>query len=317
MTGKIFKNSPPFAASRGDIRDLDVIIATLPLIAWAVFMNGQYAMLFITIGVISSVVFELVAEILLYKNIGNDIVNAILTGLLVSLSVSPDSPVWLPVVGCAAAIFVAKYQLVVFAKYGSLFSPAALGMLVCGLYPENKNLFVEGLRNALYPDDGMLNVFLGNTEGALGAVSGMLVTVAAIYLICRKALSLKTVIAGLVAMGGLAISVVPQWTTFSDNMIYQVIGGGFLFYLVFAAGDRMGAPVTGMGKLIYGAGFAALVFLFRFYTNLPVPEAFGVVIMNILTPFIDLYTRQSPFGGSVRTSKKQEEIPDKPVKNTK
>ena len=183
MTKNSCINHPPFAANRGDIRDLDVLVALVPIVAWAVFMFGWGTMLYVTIGVASSIVFELAAEICIYKAIGKDILNAVLIGLLISLSVSLEAPVWLPVLGSAVGIFVAKYQFVALAEYGSLFSPAALGMVVCGLYPENKYVFVDDLRNALYPEDGMLNVFLGNTEGALGTVSAMLIAVAAVYLV--------------------------------------------------------------------------------------------------------------------------------------
>ena len=314
MTKKEYVVCPPYASSRGDIRDLDVLVALVPIVAWAVFMFGWSSMLFVAVGVASSVVFEMVVELFLFKKIGYGVVNAALTGLLISLSVSPNAPVWLPVLGSAVAIFVAKYQFVVLAEYGSFFSPAALGMLICGVYPENEHAFVDGLRNALYPEGGMLNVFLGNTEGALGTVSALLLAFAAIYLLLRGALSFKTVLSALVVMSAMSLMIVPAWTTFSDNMIYQIIGGGFLFYLVFAAGDRMGSPVTEMGKLVYGAGFAALVFVFRFYTGLPACEAMSAVIMSILTPVIDLYTRQSPFGGVVRTAKPENDTPAKSKK---
>ncbi len=314
MTKNSYMNHPPFAASRGDIRDLDVLVALVPVVGWAVFMFGWGSMLYVAIGIASSVLFEIIAELCLYKRLGMDILNAALIGLLISLSVSPEAPVWLPVLGSAVGIFVAKYQFIVLAEYGSFFSPVALGMVVCGVYPENKHVFVDDLRNALYPEDGMLNVFLGNTEGALGTVSAMLLAAAAVYLMCRKALSFKTVIAALVVMSALSLTIVPAWTTFSDNMIYQVIGGGFLFYLVFAAGDRIGSPLTEMGKLIYGAGFAALVFFLRLYTSVPACEAISVIIMNLLTPLLDAYTRQSPFGGVMREAKTQSKTPDESKK---
>lgn len=303
MIEKNYKKYPPFAACREDTRDLDVLVATIPLVIWAFVVFGVDSLLFISLGVLSSVVFELVAEFCLYKTIGKDLVNAVLIGLLISLSVSPEAPVWLPVIGSAVGIFAAKYQFLVLAQYGSLFSPVALGILVCAVYPENKNVFVDAVRGASYPEEGMLNVFLGNTEGALGTVSAMLVILAAVYLICRKVLSIKTITASVFVMIVLSITFVPQWATFTDNVVYQIIGGGFLFYLVFALCDRIGSPLTEIGKLIYGALFAALVFVLRFYTELPACEAISVVIMNIFTPVIDTFTRQSPFGGAVRKAK--------------
>lgn len=294
------KKYPPFAFCRENMRDLDLLVAAIPLVIWSLFVFGVDSLLFMILGVLSSVVFELVAEFCLYRTIGKDLANAALIGLLISLSVSPEAPVWLPALGSAVGIFVAKYQFLVLAGYGSLFSPVALGTLVCAVYPENKNAFVDGVRGAFYPEEGLLNVFVGNTKGALGTVSAMLLVLAAIYLIYRKAVSSKTVIASVFVMVALSITFVPQWATFTDNMIYQVIGGGFLFYLVFVVCDRIASPLTEIGKLIYGALFALLVFVLRLYTEIPACEAVSAVIVNLLAPIIDAFTRQTPFGGGVR-----------------
>ena len=303
MIEKNRRKYPPFAAYREDMRDLDVLVALIPLIIWSFIIFGVNSLLFISLGVLSSVVFELIAELCLYKTVGKDLVNAVLIGLIISLSVSPEAPVWLPVLGSAVGIFAAKYQFFLFAKHGSLFSPAALGILACAVYPENRNAFLDAVRENFYPEEGMLNVFIGNTKGALGAVSAMLVILAAVYLICRKVLSVKAFTLSVFVMIILSALFVPQWTTFSDNVIYQVIGGGFLFYLVFVAFDRMASPLTETGKLIHGALFAVLVFALRLYTSLPACEAISAVIMNLFTPIIDAFTKQMPFGGAVRKVK--------------
>jgi Na+-translocating ferredoxin:NAD+ oxidoreductase RnfD subunit len=149
----------------------------------------------------------------------------------------------------------------------------------------------------------MLNVFLGNTRGALGTVSAMLITLSAIYLISRKVISIKTFASSVFVMTVLSATFIPQWTTFSDNVIYQVIGGGFLFYLVFVACDRVASPLTEAGKLIQGALFAALVFSLRFYTDLPACEALSAVAASLIAPIIDIFTRPLPFGGAIRKVK--------------
>ena len=303
MIEKNRKNASLYAAHREDTRDLDVIVALVPLVIWSVIIFGMDSLFFVTLGVLSSVVFELAAEFCLYKTIGNDLANAVVIGLVISLSVSPEAPVWLPVLGSAVGIFAAKYQFLVLAGYGSLISPMALGILVCSVYPDNKNAFVDAMRGAVYPEEGILNVFLGNTEGGLGTVSAMLIILAAVYLICRKALSIKTFASSVFAMTALSIIIVPQWATFTDNMIYQIIGGGFLFFVVFVVCDRDGSPLTERGKIIYGALFAAMVFLLRFYTEIPACEAISAVAVNVFTPVIDVFTRQAPFGGRVRKVK--------------
>ena len=58
----------------------------------------------------------------------------------------------------------------------------------------------------------------------------------------------------------------------------------------------MTSPVTGTGKLIFGAGCGALVFVIRTWAGYPEGVAFAVLLMNALTPLLDRYFRPRVYG---------------------
>ena len=57
------------------------------------------------------------------------------------------------------------------------------------------------------------------------------------------------------------------------------------------------APVTGrdVGKLVFGIGCGAITVLIRFFGGAE-GVSYAILMMNILTPYIDRLTRRRPFG---------------------
>ena len=69
------------------------------------------------------------------------------------------------------------------------------------------------------------------------------------------------------------------------------------------ATDYSTSPITGRGKLIFGAGCGALTVLIRYFGGYPEGVSFAILIMNILTPQIDKITMNRPFGVKRRAVK--------------
>ncbi len=289
--------NPPFSSYKTDTCNLDVAVALVPVLIWAYFMFGIKTLGLALTGVVSCVLLEISVNMFLYKKTGGDLIGAAVTGILISLSLTSGAPFWSVIVASAAAILIAKYPLVVFGRKGGIFSPVAMGMFIGTLVSGGRSPFLDSFRSGSMPDDSLLDIFIGNTDGVLGGVSVLLLAVSGIYLMLRKTVSFNIVLSSVAVFVVLSLIFYPEWTTYTDNMVYQLICGGFLFYLIFAACDRNGAPVTSVGKLIYGAGFALLAFVFRCYTPLAAPEALSVLIMNLFTPLLDAFTKPVPFGG--------------------
>jgi len=63
------------------------------------------------------------------------------------------------------------------------------------------------------------------------------------------------------------------------------------------ATDYSTTPLTKWGKVIFGIGAGALTVLIRFWGVYPEGVSFAILLMNILSPYIDKWTAKKPFGG--------------------
>lgn len=62
------------------------------------------------------------------------------------------------------------------------------------------------------------------------------------------------------------------------------------------ATDYVTTPVTPTGKLIFGIGCGIITFLIRQFGSYPEGVSFSILLMNIVTPYIDRFTMTKPIG---------------------
>ena len=65
---------------------------------------------------------------------------------------------------------------------------------------------------------------------------------------------------------------------------------------IYMATDYVTAPVTPVGKVIYGVGCGAITMFIRAFGSYPEGVSFGILIMNLLVWYIDRFTRPAVFG---------------------
>ena len=111
-----------------------------------------------------------------------------------------------------------------------------------------------------------------------------------IYLIIRKVISWHTPVA---FIGTVFIF---TWIL-GGNPVYHVLSGGLLLGAIFMATDYATTPYTKSGKLIFGIGCGILTVLIRVWGSYPEGVSFSILMMNILTPYINKLTASKPFGG--------------------
>ena len=71
------------------------------------------------------------------------------------------------------------------------------------------------------------------------------------------------------------------------------------------ATDYTTSPISAKGKLIYAVGCGLVTCVIRLYGSFPEGVSFSIILMNILTPLINLAVKPKPFGfvGSKRSKK--------------
>ena len=80
-------------------------------------------------------------------------------------------------------------------------------------------------------------------------------------------------------------------------MLCEIAAGGLMLGAFFMATDYATSPVTPVGRLIYGAGCGILTVFIRYFGGYPEGVSFSILIMNLLTWYIDKLTVPKRFGG--------------------
>jgi len=80
------------------------------------------------------------------------------------------------------------------------------------------------------------------------------------------------------------------------TMSFHLFTGATMLGAFFIATDPVSAATSERGRLIYGVGAGVLTYVIRVWGKYPDGVAFAVLIMNMLVPLIDHYTRPRVYG---------------------
>ena len=294
-----------------------VLLSLLPAVIMAVWQFGPKTLIVMGSSVLSAVFFEWAIRKFRKQSATIGDLSAVVTGLLLALTLPPTSPWWLPVIGTFFGIVVVK-QL-----YGGIgknfLNPALAGRafllasyaVLMARFPAPAHLAgVEGVDaftaatplNLLKNGGEMIfplkSMFLGLIPGAMGEISALALLLGGLYLILRKVISWRIPVSfiGTVALltlifGGGGVSRV-------DFMLYNVLGGGLLLGAFFMATDYATSPVTLKGQLLYGAGCGAITVLIRYFGSNAEGVSYAILLMNLCAWAIDKGFHRHQFGVS-------------------
>lgn len=279
---------------------LCVITALLPASAASVYFFGIRALLLIAICIISAVISEQLCCTLMKKKSTVSDLSACVTGLLLALNLPATLPLWQAALGSFIAIAVVK-QL--FGGLGQNFAnPAITARIVLMLsfttqmthwvkpfYWKDSADAVSSATPLVTGNASYYDLFTGNVGGCIGETSAAALLIGGIYLIIRKIISPS---APLAFIGTVALF---SFITGGDPL-YQILSGGLFIGAFFMATDYATTPVTEKGRVIFGIGCGIITFVIRKYGNFPEGVSFSILIMNIITPYIDSFTHTKVFG---------------------
>ena len=301
MTKKLLISAPPHIRGTGSTRKimLAVIIALLPALGMSVYVFGPRALVLTAVSVASCVLFEFLFNLITHKSQSIDDLSAIVTGMLLAFNVPASLPFYMIVIGAFAAIVVAK---MLFGGIGHNFAnPALVGRIVLMLsftdamssWPKPGGWRLGLVTTTATPlagkTYGYLDMFLGNIPGSLGEVSTVALLVGGLLLICARVIKPTTplIYIGTVFLFSLALGLDP---------VYQILAGGLVLGAFFMATDYSSAPYTPWGRVVFAIGCGMLTVMIRVFANYPEGVSFAILFMNLLTPWIDKWTRPEQFG---------------------
>ncbi|GAB4275104.1 MAG: RnfABCDGE type electron transport complex subunit D [Coriobacteriia bacterium] len=323
-TRLVVASSPHIAAKESSRAIMLWVVAALaPSAIWALWNMKGPAAITLTSCIVAAVGSEFLWNVALRKPQSAFDGSALLTGLLLAMTLPPRTPWWMCVAGAVVAIIVAK---MLFGGLGfNLFNPALVGRAFvtvswAGVLAQqvNKGWFETlslpgsetldavtgatrlGLAAADRAAQGAYGYDLAqqygpllwhNLEGSLGEISAGLLIAGGLLLIAKGIIDWRIPASYVGAM------VLLTWA-FGSDPVFNVLAGGVLLGAFFMATDYVTSPMTKWGRVVFGLGCGVLNAVGRFYGSMPETTTFAILFMNGFAPLIDRWFRPRTFGWS-------------------
>lgn len=283
---------------------LDVIIALCPTAIASAILFGYRALIVIAVCVATAVLSEWAFEKICKRENTIGDLSAIVTGMLLAFNLPVDIELWQAAFGSIVAIIVVKQlfggigknfanpaitaRIVMFISFSTTMSRWVLPIGVEAVSSATPLAVLSGTAGEL---PSLTNMLLGLRGGCIGETCALTLILGGIYLLIKKVISWQAPVAfiGTVLVFAFILG---------ENPLYHVLSGGLLLGAIFMATDYATTPYTKWGKVIFGIGCGILTMAIRQWGSYPEGVSFSILLMNILTPYINKATHSRPFGGA-------------------
>jgi len=278
-----------------------VVKALIPAVLAAVYFFGFQAFSIIMVSVIGCIATEYLFQNVRGKEITINDGSAVITGILLALTLPPTSPLWMVLVGSVVAIGLGKH---VFGGLGhNPFNPALVGRaFILAAYPVRMTNWMNPIRmidvttsatplslvNQGAPVD-YWNLFIGNIGGSLGETSALALLLGGAYLIYKGYINWRIPAAMLSTVFTLSFIA-------GFDPIAHLFAGGLILGAFYMATDMVTSPITKRARWIFGIGAGLIVVIIRLWGGYPEGVLYSILLMNTTVPLLDRYTRPRSFG---------------------
>ena len=277
-----------------------VLLALMPATVIGIVTFGLKALWVVLVSVISAVGSEFIFDKLTKRPDTWKDGSAALTGLLLALTLSAETPLYAPIIGSVFAIIVVKCA---FGGLGKNFINPALAARCFLLisFPGAMTVYgIDGVASATPCAElaagrivNISSMFLGSANGVIGgSILGILIGGLALW-------------AFDVIHGQIWISVLVSFTAFIGLfggqgfdprfLAAHLCGGGVMLGAFFMATDYVTSPMSRLGQTFYGVLIGILGALFRIYGQAADSFSYSIITANLFTPFIDTYVVDKPY----------------------
>ena len=297
----------PYIRTEVDIRSVmkDVIISLIPAVVVASLVYGAKALLVIVTSIFSAVVTEKLFSIIFLndKDSAHDL-SAVITGILMALTLAPLTSLPVVAFGASMAIIFGKLMYggigknvlnpaVVGREFMTVFFPAAMSSGTIWFSQEalrlsKINFFVNFQKT---PIMSYLDELLLTSSGSLGSYSAFALILGGLYLLLKNRISwhipvtlfATSFIAAMVLKDGISVST-----------------GGLLLTGIFMATDMPTSPSFAGGKIYYGIMLGVVIALLSVLGVKNETLSYVLLILNPFTRFINKVFRPVVFGYDVK-----------------
>ena len=283
----------------------DVMIALTPALAVGIGRFGTKALILTLVCMASAVAAEWLFGICTKSRNTTVDGSALVTGMLLAMTLPHTCPLWL---GAAGSVFAIVFVKCLCGGLGqNIFNPAlAARAAMMVVYPVGLTRYmdIDGVTAATplhhmvmpaLPEETVMEMFLGSCPGSIGEISALALLIGGAYLVYRKVISIR-IPAAYIGTVALVTLVFHKTDAPMVWMLYSLFSGGVMLGAIFMATDYATSPATPVGQIIYGIGCGVLTVLFRYFGLFPEGVTYAILMMNAFVWFIDRHTAVRRFG---------------------
>ena len=277
-----------------------VVLALMPATIVGCIVNGWKAVFVILASVAAAVLSEALFDLICKKPATWKDGSAVVTGLMLALTLSADTPAYIAAIGAVFAIIVVKCA---FGGLGKNFINPALAarcFLLISFPGSMTKFMVDGVSAptpiaelAAGKAVNITSMFLGTSNGIIGS-SIICLLIGGLFLWALD-----------IIKGQIWISVLVGFTLFlglfggqgfdPKFLAAHLCGGGVVLGAFFMATDYCTSPVSRLGHTIYGGLIGILGALFRVFGTAADSFSYSIIIANLFVPLIDHFIISKPY----------------------
>lgn len=294
-----WKESPPWlwrGRRTGAIMG-DVMIALIPALIAAIWYFHWRALWLLLTTVVVCTATEAIC--LLCRQQKEFDGSAVVTGLLLGLSLPAGTRLWAAALASAFSIAVVKQA---FGGIGhNLFNPAMAGRaLLMVVWPQTLGGYalpdaVSSATPLAGGGESFWSLLAGCRGGSLGETSALLIVLGGGYLYLKGAIRLRVPVTCLAAFS-LFIWLFGGESFLTGDPTSHLLSGSILFGSFFIITDYVTKPVTPWGEVIFAGGVGILTAVLRLWGPYPEGVCFAVLLMNLAAPLLEYLTRRRVYG---------------------
>jgi electron transport complex protein RnfD len=241
--------------------------------------------------------------------------SAIITGLLLAMTLPPSLPLEMAIIGAVIAIAIGKQ---VFGGLGyNIFNPALVGRaFLQTAFPVAMTTWIpplsQTINTATYAtplgdlkfQDAVAQVtlvplkdlFFGNIGGCLGETSALALIIGGVFLLFRRVIDWRIplgIILSLSLFTGIFWLANPGKYA---SPLFHLLAGGLLLGALFMATDMVTSPITPLGTWAYALGIGIVIGLIRLFGGFPEGVMYSILFMNTFVPLLNRSTRPRILG---------------------
>ncbi len=313
----------------------NVVYALLPVAAFAVYLFGLAALLVLLVSTLAAVLTEHFLCILNHRESTIGDWSAVITGLLLGLTLPPALPLWMVACGGIIAIALGKFM------FGGLgynsFNPALVGRAVLqASFPVAITTWYPAMspdRFSSLPASSLTmpfmkpvwdavttatplgqmkfehiaaetdKLFFGMSGGSVGETSALIILICGAYLAARNMLNWRipvTIFAVVAGLTAIFHGISPETYPTPQFMLFS---GGLMLGAVFMATDMVASPLTTPGVIVYSAVIGVMIVVIRFWGGLPEGVMYAILFGNAVSPLIERSIQPRVYGTTSRRAK--------------